>query len=133
MENITIYIALYGAGLSTIIFLWNIYLAMKDKASLKISTINGCLINNRKVNNKADFIIEIINHGRRNAMIDEVGFINSNGKKIIVSIDKHKLEETEKYNYVIEQDFLKENCNLKYVYCKNSLGKIVKSKIERYK
>lgn len=133
MEKITIYIALYGAGLSTIIFIWNIYLALKDKASLKISTTIGYLVNNQKVDNKTDFIIEVINHGRRKAIIDEVGFINSKGKKIIVSLDKNKLEETEKYNYVIKQDFLNENCNLKYIYCKDSLGKIIKSKIERYK
>jgi len=85
------------------------------------------------MNDKADFIIEVINKGRRIAMFDEIGFIKSNGKQIVISLDKIKLTETEKYDYVITQEFLKKYDDLKYAYCKDSTGKIVKRKVVEYK
>jgi len=133
MKNITIYIAIYGAILSTFLFLWNIYSILRDRAILIISTKLVHLIEDKKVKDETEFLIEVINKGRRIAIIDEIGFIRSNGKQIVVSLDKIKLAEVEKYDYVIEQEFFKEFDDLEYVYCKDSTGKIVKGRLVKYK
>ena len=127
------YIAIYGAILSTAVFFWNIYSTLRDRAILEISTKVVHLLEDKKMKDEKDFIIEVINKGRRVAMIDEVGFIRSNGKQIVVSLKKNKLLETEKYDYVITREFLKKYDDLEYAYCKESTGKIVKGKVAAYK
>jgi len=132
MENTTIYIAIYGAVLSTFVFFWSIYSTLRDRAILEISTNVVHLIDDGKKRDEKDFIVEVTNKGRRVAMVDEVGFIRSNGKQIVVSLEKIRLLETEKHDYVITQEFLKKYGDLKYVYCKDSTGKIVKGKVVAY-
>lgn len=71
MENVTLYIAIYGAILSTLLFFWDIIKHYKDKPNLRVETNQRVLIGQKS---ERKIGIDMINEGRRPITIVASGF-----------------------------------------------------------
>ncbi|MEK6408718.1 MAG: hypothetical protein AABN34_17485 [Acidobacteriota bacterium] len=71
MEKFTLYIAIYGAFLSTLVFLWDIIKHQKDKPNLRVETNQRVLIGQKS---ERKIGIDMINEGRRPITIVASGF-----------------------------------------------------------
>ncbi|MDP2673248.1 MAG: hypothetical protein Q8O84_05535 [Nanoarchaeota archaeon] len=77
--NLTNYIAIYGAILSTIAIGWNIYNKLQDKPKIKIKTHFGFMTNDFK---KTFFFIDAINYGKRSIYLSSFGLRSGNNDVI---------------------------------------------------
>lgn len=72
MEAFTLYLAIYGAILSTLVFSWDILKYYKDKPKLRVSANHRALIGSYKSERKIG--IDMINEGKRPITIVASGF-----------------------------------------------------------
>ena len=71
MEKFTLSLAIYGAFLSTLVFLWDIIKHHKDKPNLRVETNQRVLIGQKS---ERKIGIDVINEGRRPITIVASGF-----------------------------------------------------------
>jgi hypothetical protein len=130
-NNITIYIALYGAILSTLVFIWNIYIFSKDKGELKFDVELDHILDTKthEISDYPYVIFRIVNTGKRPTTLISIG-----GTKF--GIDKRKKYDSH-FSYFISDLPLKMNPgdyykymrpvveykNLKSLYVEDSNGK----------
>lgn len=72
MEAFTLYLAIYGAILSTLVFTWDIIKYYKDKPKLRVSANHRVLIGAH--NSERKIGIDMINEGKRPITIVASGF-----------------------------------------------------------
>jgi hypothetical protein len=126
-NNMTLVIAIYGAILSTIGIIWNIYNSNRDKAKVKVNARFGLLTH--KVTEGPFLFIEAINHGRRGVTLSSVGIRLFSGENIALmqaNLPK-ELSEGKSHNEWIEIDKLR-NEKCKFVWYKDQTGRLYKSK-----
>jgi hypothetical protein len=128
--EITEYIAIYAAIISTIVLIWDVKKYNSDRSKISITAgYRRAFHPDGTETPSPEFVIEIVNKGKRVANIIEIGFVRYSGKEVVVSIDRFKLSETESKSFPIENSFLQTNKDLNTVYCLDSRGQISKSKI----
>ena len=136
-NSFTLYIAFYGAILSTALFLWNIYLHFTDKGKLKVQCYIAFLYNGKsnseKLNNKnIKLCYNITNIGKKPITVEQVGlevdygekraYISSVSKTIPVFLNPGGSCK----EYTDHHDSL--HLKIKSVWAKDSLGKMYKLK-----
>ena len=72
MEQVTFYVAIYGAILSTLVLLWDIIKYCKDKPNLRVQANHRILAGPRMSERKIG--IDMINKGKRSITIVASGF-----------------------------------------------------------
>lgn len=73
MENSTLYLAIYGAALATIVFGWDVVKYLKDRPTLQVKTNLRILLGPLGSENKIG--IDMINKGKRPITIVASGFM----------------------------------------------------------
>lgn len=101
-ETVTVILAIWGAVVSTVAIIWNIYNSLKDKGKLKVD----CYIGNQVVEGvgivkKQLLVLNITNIGKRDIIISHIGGKLSDSDFILTTRNRmpHKLQPGE---YIIE-------------------------------
>lgn len=136
-NNTTLIIAIYGAILSTIGMIWNIYKGSQDKSKIKINARIGFISQGGK-SSEPLLLIEAINHGRRAVFLSSVGIRLTRNEDIAMMNVRLPIElkEGKSHTEWIEIEKLrKESCE--FAWYKDETGKLYKSqninkKLNRY-
>lgn len=74
----TTFLALWGAVLSTILALWNLYKDFRDRVQLRIEVLPSMELHvdeNKNIHPSSKVTIHIFNDGRRACTLFEVGYV----------------------------------------------------------
>ncbi|MFC1655278.1 hypothetical protein ACFL3C_00225 [Patescibacteria group bacterium] len=135
-ENITIYIAIYGAILSTIVLIWNIIKYYLDKGRMELNCMLGNIVGYRVNDKKLYLTYTVTNKGNKPITITHAGGIYENKQNFLVNATEipKKLEHGE---YVtIKTPDLENLKDIKKLYVVNSLGQycyLKRKKIKKLK
>jgi len=126
------YIAIYGAFLSTGMFLWNIYITYQDKPKIEIKASFGGIIG---IGDKRTiFIVEAVNTGKKAITLSSMGL--RAGDQDILNIHvkglPHRLIENTSHSEWFYVDTLKDH-DIDFAWYKDQTGKMYKSKNIRHK
>jgi len=133
-SDITIYVAIYGAVLSTIAIVWNIIKDILNKPRLKVQAGIGFITYRDETKPTKIYNFEAVNLGKRPITLTSSG-IKIEGENSITFIDNtnlpKRLEEGNKISFFRKTDEfyneIKEH-QLRYLWFKDTTGKTYKSK-----
>lgn len=127
-NNTTLIIAIYGALLSTIGIVWNIYKGNQDKAKIKVDAYIGVMTSSRGAEGPFLFI-KAVNYGRRAVTLSSVGIRVSTDENIVMmNINLPcELHEGKSHNEWIELEKLRK-ASCEFAWYKDETGKMYKSK-----
>ena len=134
--GIVIYVAIYGALLSTIAILWNIWRDLSDKAKVKVSAGVGILTYKQGAKTRVAYFFSAVNSGKRPVTLTSAGLgIEDNKNMIFMEAEfPKKLEEGERFVfYRMCTDFYPEvkKHKVEYLWFKDSLEKTYKNRAVR--
>jgi hypothetical protein len=137
MMDITIMIAIYGAILSTIAIVWNIYNNLQDRPKIEITARFGFFGSSTGAEGPF-FFVDAINHGKRSIYLSSVGL--RGGKEDLVSLKSVglpcELKAGQSHSEWFEIEKLR-NRRFDFAWYKDATGKTYKSrsiskKLENY-
>jgi len=134
MKNITTYIAIYGALLSSIGIIWNIYRDFRDRGKAKFFAFIGNSMNPDTDGYERYLIYHITNAGRRPLVITKIGGIRKRGDNFLFrprSLPMTLKEGDCHMEYTHDLSVLDKN--LKYLSVYDSLDKCYKFKGRKLK
>lgn len=114
-DEATLWIAVYGAFLSTAMLLWNIYLKHSDKPKLKVTTSPG-FISQGSETSETQIFLTASNIGKRPVTLASCGIDLDNEEEIIfIGNDKfpRRLEEGQSHTVFRSFDSLKQQLSSK--------------------
>ncbi len=131
--NLTDYIALYGAVLSTIAIGWNIYNNSQDKPKIKVISYFGLIGSSRGAEGPF-FFIKVINKGKRSVHLSSFGLRSGEGDLIPNRITgiPCELKGGTSHDEFFKMDELK-NRQFDFAWFRDATGKLYKSKSIRTK
>ncbi|HLC56619.1 MAG TPA: hypothetical protein VJJ23_05260 [Candidatus Nanoarchaeia archaeon] len=125
-NNPTLIIAFYGAFLSTIAIIWNIYNSYQDRPKIKVKTSIGFFMSDTR---KTFFFIKIINNGKRSIHLSSFGL--RSGKEDLIPMRVTglpcELKAGGSHNEFFEIDKLK-NKQFNFAWYQDETGKLYKGK-----
>lgn len=127
-NNTTLTIAIYGAVLSTIALIWNIYNSSQDKSKVKVVASFGVMSSSKGVEGPFLFI-NAINKGKRSVYLSSFG-LRSREEDLIpnrITGVPCELKGGESHNEFFKVDELK-NREFDFAWYRDATGKIYKSK-----
>ena len=125
-NNTTLAIAIYGAVLSTIALIWNIYNSSQDKPKIKVKTHIGF----HSGDTKTKFLfVTIINKGKRPVHLSSFGLRNKEGDLIPNRITgvPCEIKSGTSHDEFFKMDELK-NRQFDFAWYRDETGKLYKSK-----
>ena len=126
--NLTDYIAIYGAVLSTIAIAWNIYNNLQDKPKVKVKAEFGVMTSTKGAEGPF-FFIKAINNGKRSVYLSSVGL--RSGEENLLNMKTIglpcELKGGESHNEWFEIDELK-NRQFDFAWYQDATGRLYKSK-----
>ena len=127
--NLTDYLAIYGAVLSSIGFIWHVYKSNKDKAKIVVNANFGFFGSSGGAEGPF-FFVKAINKGQRPINLSSVGIRLDNDEDLInlrtFTLPK-KLEEGSSHSeWFILEDLKDKKCL--FAWYKDETGKLYKSK-----
>lgn len=130
MDNITTYIAIYGAVLSTLVFLWDVIKHLKDKPDLQVEAGYHALVG--QLPSELKLGIRMINKGRRPITIVASGFkLDTKSNENMVTIHDPSLpkEITEGQNHITfaNPDEIDSN-KILFAWVRDATGRVYRSK-----
>lgn len=121
------YISLYGAILSTLAIIWNVYNGLQDRPRIKVKTHIGFFSNDTKT----EFLFAtIINKGKRSIFLTSFGLKGEEGNLIpnrITGIPCELEGGTSHYEFFKMDDL--RGRQYKFAWFKDGTGKVYKSEI----
>jgi hypothetical protein len=130
MEKFTLYLAIYGVLLSTLVFLWDILKYYKDKPNLRVETnlrmLVGPLASEMKIG------IDMINEGKRPITIVASGFKldTESQKNVATGYDINlptEIDEGQRHTSFVNPDTVDTN-NILYAWARDAAGREYQSK-----
>ena len=137
-ETTTLMLAIYGAGLSTLVFIWNIIKDLSDKGKLKVN----CYVGEKYsidvgLDPKKYLIYQVTNEGKKPIVVTHIGGTKKDKEFSEFVYGSAKLpKRLEPGEYIIEDNItdltvLKEG--LIAIWAKDSLGKTYKLDKKQFK
>src|SRR3972149_10233246 len=129
--DLTVYIAIYGALLSTIAVGWNIYNNLQDKSKVRVETNFGFMFPDKE--NKQFFFIKAINYGRRPVHLSSFG-LRSDNDDVIDPLPSSglpcELKPSSSHTEWFDMEKLKKHRDRKFDFAwyRDETGKLYKSK-----
>ena len=126
--NLTDYIALYGAILSTIAIGWNIYNNLQDRPKIKVTGKFGFMDSSKGVEGPF-FFVEVVNKGRRSVYLSSFG-LRSGEEDLIpnrITGVPCELKSGTSHNEFFKIDELKDR-NFDFAWYRDETGKLYQSK-----
>lgn len=125
-HNLALAVALYGASLSTIAIIWNIYNSYQDRPKIKVETSLGFFTPDTR---KTFLFIKVINTGKRSIYLSSVGL--RSGEEDLINLKTislpSELKERCSHNEWFAIDELKDR-QFDFAWYRDETGKLYKSK-----
>lgn len=130
MEPLTLYLAIYGAILSTLVLLWDVMKYYRDKPSLRVQANHRALVGPRMSERKIG--IDIINEGKRPITIVASGFrLDTESDENMVTVFDPNLQkqinEGQCHTTFVNPDTI-ETSKILYAWARDATGREYRSK-----
>lgn len=128
MDKLTFYVALYGAVLATLVFLWDIVKYKRDKPTLRVEANVRVLVG---LTSQTKIGIDMINRGRRPLTIVASGFkLNTDGPNIVTALNDNlpiELNEGQRHTTFVSPDSV-DITKVLYAWARDATGREYRSK-----
>ena len=131
MDKFTLYLAIYGALLSTLVLLWDILKYYRDKPSLRVKTNHRMLVS--PLQSEFKIGIDIINDGKRPITIVASGFdldVPKSQENVATVYDVNlpkELHEGQSHTSFVNPDAIDPN-KILYAWARDATGREYRSK-----
>ena len=133
MDKLTFYVALYGALLATLVFLWDVVKYKRDKATLRVETNIRALVG---LTSQVKIGIDMINDGRRPLTIVASGFkLDADDPNVATAYDMNlpiELHEGQRHTTFVNPETV-DTTKVLYAWARDATGREYHSKKRPFK